>query len=259
MNTEKKTDDINQITRDLEAIGVRGGGVLLVHSSLSSMGYVAGGPETVILGIMKALGPDGTLLMPALSNVYVTEEHPFFNVKKTPSNIGIIPEYFRKKKETGRSVHPTHSVCGFGPLAERLLSDHILDSTPCGPHSPFRLLPRYNGQILMLGCGLSPNTSMHAIEELAAPPYLYGPLLLYHLILTDGRRVVKEYRSQGFYGWKHCYERVEKILDEDKLKHGTVLEADAILIEAASLWDSVLPVLGRYPLFFVEKLNNEQN
>jgi aminoglycoside 3-N-acetyltransferase len=259
MHGKKKADDIKQIARDLESTGVRRGGVLLVHASLSSMGYVTGGPDTVIRGIMEALGPEGTLLMPALSHIYVTEESPVFDVKKTRSNIGVIAEYFRKMKGTVRSVHPTHSACGLGPLAEQLLNSHIRDATPCGPHSPFRLLPRHHGQILMLGCGLAPNTSMHAIEEIVSPPYLYGPLLSYKLILGSGKSMVKEYRSQGFFGWKHCYERVEKILGKNNLKHGTVLEADTILIEATSLWNTVLPVLRRYPLYFVERLESEHD
>ena len=39
----------------------------------------------------------------------------------------------------------------------------------------------------MLGCGLQPNTSMHAIEEMVKPPYLFGPPLTYHLVLADGK------------------------------------------------------------------------
>jgi len=63
---------VAEIAEALQQLGVRPGGVLLVHSSLSSLGYVPGGPETVIQALLKALGPGGTLLMPALSYLYVT-------------------------------------------------------------------------------------------------------------------------------------------------------------------------------------------
>ena len=133
------------------------------HSSLRSLGPVPGGAETVVRGLVEALGPDGTLLMPALSYARVTPEQPLFDVRLTPSNVGALPETFRTRPGTLRSIHPTHSVCGVGRLAAELLGRHIEDRTPCGPRSPFHLLPEYGGQILMLGCGLRPNTSMHAV------------------------------------------------------------------------------------------------
>jgi len=56
-----------QIANDLKALGLREGGVLLVHASLRSLGKVPGGAETVVRGLLHALGEKGTLLMPALS------------------------------------------------------------------------------------------------------------------------------------------------------------------------------------------------
>ena len=151
-----------QLRDDLLGLGLRPGGVVMVHSSLRALGQVSGGAETVIDGLLAALGPDGTLLMPALTYKHVTPDKPHFDALRTPSNVGIIPETFRRRRGTRRSVHPTHSVCGVGPLAALILDPHNADTTPCGPHSPFHSLPKYNGQILMLGCGLEPNTSMHA-------------------------------------------------------------------------------------------------
>ena len=55
-----------RIAEGLIGAGVRSGGTVLVHSSLKSMGPVPGGPETVILGLLEALGPEGPLLLPAL-------------------------------------------------------------------------------------------------------------------------------------------------------------------------------------------------
>ena len=64
----------------------------------------------------------------------------------------------------------------------------------------------------MLGCGLSPNTSMHAIEELVTPPYLFAAPLDYTLVLPDGRELVKTYTPHNFHGWRQRYDRVEHIL-----------------------------------------------
>ncbi len=242
---------IDRLKADLLSLGVRPGGVLLVHSSLRSLGHVPGGAETVIQGLLAALGMGGTLLMPALTYEHVTRETPIFDVRNTPANVGIIPETFRKRPGTRRSLHPTHSVCAVGPLTGALLDPHIQDTTPCGPHSPFHTLPQHHGQILMLGCGLKPNTSMHAIEELVEPPYLYGPPLTYTLIREDGSRLVKTYPPHDFTGWEQHYERVQDILPPSALKRGPVLEAEAWLIESVVLWEYALSALRRDPLCFV--------
>ncbi|UCC63216.1 MAG: AAC(3) family N-acetyltransferase [Anaerolineae bacterium] len=247
-----------RIADNLLALGVRRGGVLLVHVSLSAMGRVAGGAETVIQGLLQALGPEGTLLMPALSYEIVTPENPVFDVLRTPSNVGAVPEFFRTRPGTRRSVHPTHSACGVGPLAEALLGEHILDDTPCGPHSPFRRLRDVGGQILMLGCGLEPNTSMHGIEELVEPPYLFGSMLGYCLVLADGRVQHKIYRPHDFIGWVQRYDRVGALLNQDGLKRGAVLAARTYLLEASALWDAVLTVLRRDPLYFVDRAGEVQ-
>jgi aminoglycoside 3-N-acetyltransferase len=250
--TESET--FAHIAHDLAAAGVRAGGPLLVHSSLRSLGHAPAGAETVVRGLLEALGPHGTLLMPALSYERVTSSQPVFDIRRTPGNVGAIPEHFRTRPGTLRSMHPTHSVCAVGRLAEPMLRDHRLDDTPVGPHSPFRLLPEYGGQILMLGCGLRPNTSLHGIEELVVPPYLYGEPLTYRLVDWAGEAREKVYRRHGFAGWMQRYDRVAQVLDGRGLRRGRVLQAEVYLIEASALWESALAALRRDPLFFVDRI-----
>jgi len=238
--------------KDLHALGVRSGGVLLIHASLRALRPVPGGAETLVQGLLDALGPDGTLLMPALSYARVTPEQPLFDVRFTPSNVGALPEYFRTRPGTLRSVHPTHSLCAVGRLAGALLERHIEDRTPCGPRSPLHLLPECNGQILMLGCGLRPNTSMHAIEEMVAPPYLFGDTLTYRLIGWDWDMTEAVYRMHGFRGWQQRYDRVADVLETPHLRRGRVLAADVHLIEASAMWEAALAALRRDPFYFVE-------
>jgi aminoglycoside 3-N-acetyltransferase len=250
----EQQDTIQRIADDMLALGVPAGCSLLVHSSLSALGYVEGGPETVIQGILKALGPEGTLLIPALSYEIVTRKNPVFDIRKTPSNIGRIPEYFRKREGTRRSLHPTHSVCAVGPQTSAFLDKHGKDSTPCGAHSPFRALRDLGGYILMLGCGLKPNTSMHGIEELTEPPYLFAEPIIYLLTLADGKRVSKMYTPHSFRGWEQRYDRVGRYLSPPGLRQGKVLDAHSHLIDAAKLWDAVYDVMQRDPLAFVAQV-----
>jgi aminoglycoside 3-N-acetyltransferase len=108
------------LKRDLEALGVRRGGVLLVHSSLSSLGFVAGGAHTVIGALRMALGPEGTLVVPTHTWDRPGRGDFAFDVRSTPSCVGVISETFRAMPEAIRSLHPTHSVAAVGPMARDL-------------------------------------------------------------------------------------------------------------------------------------------
>ena len=105
--------------------------------------------------------------MPALC--WTLKPPEVFDPRQTKVIVGAVPEYFRLRNGTLRSLHPTHSVCAVGTLAERLLADHLKDATPCGHHSPFNQITDLDARIVMLGCGLCPNTTMHALEAIAEP------------------------------------------------------------------------------------------
>ena len=169
---EKDADSVLVGARQLLELGVRPGGVLLVHSSFRAVRRESKSIANVIAALSSTLGDGGTLLLPALSYDNVSRENPVFDLENTPSNIGAIAEFFRKLPATARSVHPTHSVSGHGAAVAGIIGRHHLDNTPVGPHSPFAAVKERGGQILMLGCGLQPNTSMHGVEEFADAPYL---------------------------------------------------------------------------------------
>lgn len=223
-----------------------------MHSSLSSMGHVEGGPETVIQGLLEVLGPDGTLLMPALSYSSVHSRQTHFDRDTTPSCVGTIAETFRLRAGTLRSGSPTHSVCATGPLAAEIVGDHHLDTTPVGPRSPLHKVRDLGGQLMFLGCGLCPNTSMHGVEELVGPPYLFGEDVSYSLQLGDERHVVT-CRRHSFDGWLQRYERVAELLRDDGLRVGSVLNAQVHLLEARQMWDRADAVLQQDPLTFVSR------
>lgn len=240
-----------RIASELRVLGVEPGSMLLIHASLRSLGPVPGGAETVVRGLEEAIAPGGTLLMPALTWEQIPADR--HSTRDTPSHVGALAEYFRTRPGTLRSVHPTHSVCAAGPGAEALLANHRHDETPCGPHSPFRLLLEQDARILMLGCGLLPNTSMHAIEELVHPPlpYLFGPETCYTLTDHLGTTYEKTYRTHGFVGWEQRYERVGALTDSSFLRWGRVLDADAVVLDTRGLRSAVLAALAENPLYFV--------
>ncbi len=243
---------INQkMKADFIALGIKPDDTVLMHSSLSSLGFVEGGAETVIDTLLDTLR-DGTLLVPCLSYMTVNKDNPVFDVKNTPSCIGAISEYFRKREGVIRSLHPTHSVCGVGKNAKEMLSHHLETDTPVGENSPFALLPKFDGKVLMLGCTLRPNTSMHGVEETAEPWYvLTRDKTEFTLIDEDGKETKQSYRCHNF-GVTRMAQRYERLANLMEIPHGKVLEADCWLIPAREMWEVGHKKLSEEEEYFVE-------
>lgn len=241
-----------RMAADLHALGIEQGDVLLVHSSFKSLGPVPGGIETAIRGLLDSIGPEGTLLLPALS--YMQEPHHLHDARSTPCCVGAIPEFFRLRQGTLRSLHPTHSQCGIGRHAEALFADHDKDHTPCGPHSPFRNMIDLGAKIVMLGCGLRPNTTMHAIEEFVEPPYVFGGECTYHITDLDGHTFEKTYIRHGFDGWRQRYDRVADLPEAaDIMRSGRVLQAETHVLYTPLLKEAAIAAMQRAPFYFVER------
>ncbi len=164
------------VTRDdivsgLRKLGLGSGDLVTMHSSLKSLGHVEGGAQTVIEALIETVGPQGTLLLPAFSFPLKSQEEPVFDVRETPSCVGLITELFRREYATHRSIHLSHSYAAAGPLA-RELTTHRLDITPCGDDSPLGKFMRRDGKILLLGVGYNSCTAFHVVEEQLKVPYM---------------------------------------------------------------------------------------
>ncbi len=245
------TDIAIRIATAARALGVKPGGVLLVHSSLKSLREPGATPADVIDGLMEALD-GGTLVLPALSYRYVKPTQRRFDARTTPCNVGAIPEYFRANRAQARSLCPTHSCAALGPDAARITRGQQQDTTPCGPHSPFRRVMELGGQVLFLGCGADCNTSMHAIEELAPPDYLFAGSYEYELTDFDGTVYCMNCRAHGFEGVTQRYSRVLGLMPAGTLHEGRICAAECQLLDAPAMWDVAAAMYRRAPHYFVD-------
>jgi len=166
--------DHRGIATILRAHAVPRDGVLIVHSAIAGLSRQGWRAETIIDTLLEHLR-DGTLLMPTMTWRTVTPQQPVFDELLTPSHTGVLTEIFRTGHATARSLHPTHSVAGIGPLAKTLLSTHHLGSTPVPPTSPYGLMRDYCAHILMLGVGIECATAIHHPEEVIAPERYLRP------------------------------------------------------------------------------------
>jgi len=211
-------------------------------------------PLEFIGSIIDAIGPDGTLLVPALSYDNVTAEQPHFSVLKTEPCIGLIPKTFFHMDGVVRSVHPTHSVCAYGKYAVEITSRHCLDETPVGPNSPFMKLPDYNGKILFIGDTARCCTFLHGIEEIAGAPYtLKKERTKYFIEDEKGTVIQRDMIGHDFAGWKQEYQKIKDILRYPEIKTGKVGQADCYLIDAAALKEEAIKKFKENLYYFVTK------
>lgn len=158
------------LIQDIQNCGVRSGDSVLVHSSLSKIGFVEGGPKTVVDALLEVIGENGNLLMPTSPNAGLQLEYiqalSVFDVAQDKSKLGAISEYFRNLPNCLRSAHPTEPVSCLGPDAEYFTSTHFGEETPYTAQSPFYKVSEKGGKILYLGVTLdNAGTNLHTLED----------------------------------------------------------------------------------------------
>jgi aminoglycoside 3-N-acetyltransferase len=222
------------IVHGLHQLGLKTGANVLVHSSLSSFGYVEGGADAVIDALIDAVGPRGTVLVPTLtgSEALNAENPPFYDPQETPCWTGRIPQTVRQRLDAVRSLHPTHSVAAIGARARALTQGHEFSITPCGPDSPYGRLAQAGGYILLIGVTHGVNTTFHHVEEIVGVPYHIQPGLVAARVKT-GDEVRTIHLMLHRYGPRRCFERMEPPFRERGIQvDGQIGLAQVRLIDA---------------------------
>ncbi|MFC0211174.1 aminoglycoside N(3)-acetyltransferase [Paenibacillus chartarius] len=249
------------LANDLRDLGVEPGMPLIVHSSLSSLGWVVGGAQAVVMALAQAVGEEGTLLMPTQTGglsepsvwqnppvpeawwPIIREHMPAFDPGLTPTRgMGAIVETFRTWPGTLRSAHPQLSFAARGKLAGALLAGQTLNDG-LGERSPLARLYDHDGWVLLLGVGHDNNTSIHLAEyrahypgkeqrEYAAP------------VMIDGRREWTTYLdiqfvTDDFPAIGDAFAQATGLV-----AHGKVGQAQALLMPQRELVDYAVMWMG---------------
>ncbi len=158
-----------QLVEDLRALGLATGDGIVVHSSLRAVGPVDGGADTVASALVEAVGPGGLVVAPTF-----TYDSARFDPAETPGRTGALPEAFRRRADSVRSLHPFYSVAAVGQAAGSLCGGHELRPAT-GIDTPLDRLADAGGSVLLLGVDHTANTTAHVGEVHAAASYLDIP------------------------------------------------------------------------------------
>ncbi|MBV9874737.1 MAG: AAC(3) family N-acetyltransferase [Verrucomicrobia bacterium] len=253
-NTKGLPATPRSIIEDLVSLGIRPGDVLLIHSSLSALGWVCGGAPAVISALLDTLGPTGTLVMPSHSAQLtdpaswtsppvpdswwqiIREQTLPYDPAITPTRgMGAIAEAFRSWPGVVRSAHPLFSFSAHGPKALEIVSDHSIKDFGLGERSPLARLYDLDASILLLGVGFDKNTSLHLSEYRSTYP---GKKLT-----TEGAPVLLDRRRVWITMQELEFDTTDfAALGQDLIakgfgKRARVANADAYLMKARELVD----------------------
>ncbi len=150
------------LVADLTRLGLRRGDLVLCHSSLTAVGRVDGGAETVVGALLDVIGSRGTLVVPAFTGEIV---EPF--TADMPTAMGAIPNAVLAWPGRKRSSHPQVSVAAIGADAAAICANQPLGYA-LGGGSPFEAIVQRGGRILLLGVGHNRSSMLHHSESMIA-------------------------------------------------------------------------------------------
>lgn len=233
------------LVQQFQAVGIQEGDVLLVHSSLSKIGYVEEGPKTVVEALLEAVGAKGHLLMPNSPNPSLQLEYvrglEIFDVANDASKLGAISEYFRKLPQAIRSAHPTEPVSCVGEDAAWFTKDHFGCLTPYTEKSPFYKVSARKGKILYLGVTLdNAGTNLHtledAVEDFPYPVYFTDSFTV-PVRFPDGKVESMETRvhNPAQSAKRKCDGLIPLFIEKGVLQEVKIGQARALLVDAEGM------------------------
>lgn len=244
----------DRLAADLRRLGIQPGDVLMIHSSLRSLGHVVGGAPTVVDALLEVLGPTGTLVGPSFNFETAQDPSFVFDPLNTPSDMGAIADEIRRRAGNRRSRHLTHSVSAIGPQAEAVVT--APGKTAWAADSPLGTIFKLDGRFLLLGVTYQSFTACHVLEVAFRLRYRKLDTLRRRLRRSDGSLVpfdsVVYLRDVGYPGYD--FNRAGQAMEDAGISAvAPVGNAIARLIPAQPMRDFVTPLVKCDPVYLLQE------
>jgi len=232
-------------------VGIAPGDTVMFHSSLSSMGTVVGGPDTVIDGFLEAVGPEGTVAVPTL---WWHQADPPLRIEDwdpetSPSYPGRITEVFRQRPESVRSNNPTHSVSAIGARAADLTGNHgkaglracVFGDRAFARESPWERLYQWNAAYCFIGVNFTVNTMSHYIESVLVESVIKQAPRPRRAELTAQ---IQRWEKPGLWPWYDRPGMQDRLAEMGLVRFSKIGSATLRCIRARDMVDNILAILN---------------
>ena len=235
-----------ELKESLLSAGIQPGDHLMVHASLSKMGFIEGGADTVVEVLKEMVGAEGLILMPTspiarLQLDYVSA-NPLFDVLATPSAMGKVSEVFRTSDGVVRSYHPTEPVAAWGAQAYEYIKDHTNKNTPYHWDSPYGKLIQHGGKILYIGVTLdNAGTHLHTLEDAidVGVPVYYAQEFRLPVHDYEGKELIitTKVHNPEYSKKRRCDELLPMFLREGVYREVYIGKAKTLVFDAKKMFD----------------------
>jgi aminoglycoside N3'-acetyltransferase len=233
--------------------------ILMVHSSVNNMKPMfTDGPLDLVRMLISYCGPDRTLVMPAfyfgdpeIGGAYESfKQEPRFDLRKVPSQMGLVTELFRRSKGVVHSRHPVYRMSALGPLAKQLTDGHERAGSPSGRGTPFDFMANHNTLIIGIGKSFQVLTQVHHAEavleeQFPVPvvPVEAGEAL--NMTLIDGKEEIPFTPDRRGYQWRFNIWKLRTIMDRNRLQEWTFHHVPMFATRAGDVTAALIDAAGR--------------
>jgi len=197
VNKKRQVVSLNEVVQTLSELGVSSGDVVIVHSGISNLGKLEKGAVGLLKSLKEIIGKEGALFLPGFrfngTMKQFLDDNEVVDFQKNSVKMGALSIKAVNDHDFKESMHPTHTVLGYGEKSREMLSKHQYSQSPFDEKSPFYLLSESKGKIITIGVDLDKVTNFHVIEdqmldEFPVPTYLDAE---YEVLI---RNLGKEYK-----------------------------------------------------------------
>ncbi len=246
----------SSIQTSLKKCSIKKGDTLMIHgdAAIALMNGTDVNKELKKLfdNIISFLGKKGTLVVPAFSYSFTQGKN--FSAERSPSEIGIFSEYFRKRKGVKRSNHPIFSVCSIGKNSK--IFENSDTKTCFGKNTAFDILHRLSGKIVCLGCSFNRITFAHFVEEKLKVNYRFNKKFSGFITTAGKKKFIKTNFFVRDLKFKTDLSKLKKkLIKKSLLKKADYGRFEIYTVNSKDLFNIASKMVENNPYILAKKIN----